>query len=136
MRLIPDEVWGAANIWAEARGEPHEGQVAVGFVVRERARLRYSSDGSVVGTVWRPSQFSWTLSSDPQRLQVLAADDIHLSVREARDAWLESATTTILPPKTVLYHADYVNPHPAWASSPDIEFVRQIGRHLFYKLRG
>ena len=133
MRVIPDEIWGPLNIWAESRGEPFEGQVAVGFVVRERMRLRYFSDGTVLGTVWRPSQFSWTLASDKQREKVLSIDMDDASHATARRAWDLSGASDVLPPKTVLYHAASVNPR--WASSNDVKFVKQIGHHLFYQVK-
>lgn len=133
MRVVPDEVWGPLNILAEARGEPFDGQVAVGFVTRERMRLGYFSDGSVLGTVWRPKQFSWTLASDKQRHRVMAADDEDQAFITAKVAWEQSEGSDILPPGTVLYHADYVR--PGWATSHKVQFVRQIGRHLFYKLK-
>jgi len=132
-KVILDEVWGPLNIWAEARGEPFQGQVAVGFVTRERMRLGYFSDGSVTGTVWRPKQFSWTLAGDKQRQAVLDVDDEDPRYRTALDAWEESASTDLLPRGTVLYHADYVR--PGWAKSDKVEFVRQIGQHLFYRLK-
>ena len=129
MRLISDDTWGAINIWAEARSEPFDGQIAVGNVVRERMRLKYSSNGTVVGTIWRPKQFSWTLGSDPQRLWALSLDDEHHAWARAMEAWKESASVYAVPPGTVLYHAEYVSPR--WAENA--EFVKQIGAHLFYK---
>lgn len=130
MRVIEDDTWGALNILAEARGEPYAGQVAVGNVVRARMRLKHFSDGTVVGTVWRPSQFSWTRSDDPQRLRVLMADDETVAWRMAKQAWEESAAKNVVPPDTTHYHADYIR-KPGWAAR--LEFVKKIGRHLFYR---
>ena len=134
MLVIASSIWGAMNIYAEARGEPFPGQVAVGFVTRERMRLRHFSDGTVLGTVWRPSQFSWTLANDPQRARVLAADDSDPRWTSAMDAWEQSEGSDILPPGTVSYHNDKI-PLPSWAKSDQFEFVRKIGAHLFYRLR-
>jgi spore germination cell wall hydrolase CwlJ-like protein len=53
-----DTDWLALLIWDEARGEPRDGQAAVGRVVLNRARLHYQSDGSIVGTILKPMQFS------------------------------------------------------------------------------
>jgi spore germination cell wall hydrolase CwlJ-like protein len=130
VRVVSDDVYGALNIFAEARGEPFEGQVAVGNVVRERMRLKYASDGTVVGTVWKSNQFSWTLSSDPQRIRVMRVDDEDPAWVEAMTAWKASETTKVVPSGTVLYHAEHVNPW--WAESSAVRFVKRIGRHLFY----
>jgi len=134
VKLVSEDTWGIMNILAEARGEPHDGQVAVGNVVRERMRLRYASDGTVLGTVWRPSQFSWTLSNDKQRKRVMSADDDDPAVQNAEKAWFESGERMVVPRGTVLYHADYVSPN--WAKAASVKFVLQVGRHLFYTDRG
>lgn len=133
MYAIAPDVWGAMNIYAEARNQPFAGQVAVGFVVRERMRLRHFSDGTVVGTIWRPAQFSWTLSSDAQRQRVLMADRESQAWITAAQAWEASEGSTLLPPGTVSYHAVSI-PKPAWARSAEFALVRQIGDHLFYRL--
>lgn len=133
-QAIHPDIWGAMNIYAEARGQPFYGQVAVGFVVRERMRLRYFSDGTVVGTIWRPYQFSWTLSSDPQRMRVLGATNDSIEWRDAAAAWAQSEGSDILPLGTVSYHNDKIA-RPNWAKSEEFVFVRPIGAHLFYRLR-
>lgn len=130
MRVIPDDVHGALAVYAEARGESFTGQLAVANVIRERMRLKYASDGTVVGTVWRPMQFSWTNSGDPQRGQVLAVDDTNPGWKVAKRAWKQSKDHTVLPPHTVLYHSDAVKPY--WAKAKTVKFVRAIGHHLFY----
>lgn len=48
----------ATCIASEAAGEIYAGKVAIGWVVLSRMALRYSSDGTVHGTVLRPDQFS------------------------------------------------------------------------------
>jgi len=130
VRVIPDDVHGAMAVWAEARGEPYEGKIAVANTIRERMRLKYASDGSVVGTVWRPAQFSWTLSTDPNRDRTLKVDDEDPSWQESVRAWAESAVRQVVPAGTVLYHA--VGTFPYWAKAKSVKFVKQVGRHLFY----
>lgn len=131
MRVVDDDTFGALNIYAEARGEVFEGQVAVGNVVRERMRLQYASDGTVVGTVWRPNQFSWTKSGDEQRIRVLEVDDQSPAWQRALQAWRESATRSVVPEGTVLYHNTKVQPY--WTRATTVVFVDQIGNHLFYR---
>lgn len=132
---VAPAVWAAMCIWAEARNQPFDGQVAVGISIRERMRLRHFSDGTVVGTVWRPSQFSWTLATDPQRARVLAVDAESDTWITAQQAWEASEGSTLLPPGTVSYYNPAAVPRtPGWAVSDEFEFVRQIGDHRFYRL--
>jgi N-acetylmuramoyl-L-alanine amidase len=129
-RAIPDDVWGILCVFAEARGEPYEGQVAVASVVRNRTERKHFSNGTVVGTVTEPYQFSWLNTGDSQRTRVLAAswDDPRLKV--AAKAWFESQHTRPVG-DALFYHADTVS--PTWARAQSIEFVRRIGNHLFYR---
>ncbi|HIE75488.1 MAG TPA: cell wall hydrolase, partial [Gammaproteobacteria bacterium] len=49
----------ALNIYHEARGESHDGQVAVAAVTLNRMQSASYPD-TVCGVVWQPHQFSWT----------------------------------------------------------------------------
>jgi N-acetylmuramoyl-L-alanine amidase len=129
-RVIPDDVWGILCIFAEARGEPYEGMVAVGNVIRNRTAKRHFSDGTVVGTVSKPYQFSWLNTGDAQRTRVLGACWDESSCRLAAQAWFESEHVKLVG-DALWYHASYVS--PAWAKAEGIEFVRRIGRHLFFR---
>lgn len=129
-RLIPDDVWGILCIFAEARGEPYEGQVAVGNVIRNRMAKKFFSDGTVVGTVTQSKQFSWMNDADRQRMLVLAARWENPQIQTASKAWFESEYTKHVA-DALLYHADYVAPY--WAKAHGIELVVRIGRHLFYR---
>ena len=128
--MIPDELWGALCIFAEARSEPFEGQVAVGCVIRNRMARKYASDGTVTSTVWWPKQFSWTNSTDGQRTRVLRADENDPAWRVAVKAWEESAFSRAVG-DAVLYYADWISA-PDWAHAPGVKPVRQIGRHRFF----
>ena len=129
-RLIPDDVWGILCVFAEARGEPYDGQVAVGNVIRNRTSKKFFSSGTVCSTVCMPHQFSWLNTGDSQRTRVLSSrwDDPQMAA--AAKAWFESAENQMVR-DSLFYHADYV--HPYWAQSHGIEFVTRIGRHLFYR---
>ena len=128
-RVISDDLWGALCVFAEARGEPYEGQVAVGNVVRQRTKLRFFSSGSVVSTVCNPYQFSWMNTGDAQRTRVLSADWSDPAWKTAVRAWFESEMRDEVP-GALWYHADYVT--PAWSKAQGITLVKRIGRHLFY----
>jgi spore germination cell wall hydrolase CwlJ-like protein len=129
-RVIPDDVWGILCIFAEARGEPYEGQVAVGNVIRNRTERKHFSNGTTVGTVSEAYQFSWMNHTDAQRTRVLGASWDDPRVRVAAKAWFESQYDRPVG-DALFYHADYV--HPTWAKAQGIELVRKIGRHLFYR---
>jgi spore germination cell wall hydrolase CwlJ-like protein len=131
MKVIQDDIWGALCIFAEARGEPFKGQVAVGNVVRNRMREKYSSDGTVVGTVLKPLQFSWTNTHDAQRTRVLSVDMADPKWSVAVEAWEDSLSKNAVPPETVLYHADWMSRYPVWTKKA--KEVAHIGRHIFYK---
>lgn len=73
MQLVPDDSWAILTIYGEAAGEPMEGKLAVAHVIRNRMRFKYQSDGTVVGTVLKPFQFS--MWSDRARLMAARADD-------------------------------------------------------------
>ena len=129
-RVISDDTFGILCIFAEARGEPYEGQVAVGNVIRNRCARRFFSDGSVVDTVTKPHQFSWMNTGDAQRTRVLRAVRSDPAWTLASRAWFESERSRPVD-DAVLYHADYVTPY--WAKAAGVTLVRQIGRHLFYR---
>ena len=131
-RVIPDDVWGTLCIFAESRGEPYEGQIAVGNVIRNRTVRRWFSDGTVAGTVAWAQQFSWMNAIDAQRVRVLSASWDEPGMAVAARAWRESATRQLVG-DAVLYHADYVAPY--WAKAQSVEFVTRIGRHLFFRNR-
>ncbi len=131
-RAIPDDVWGILCIFAEARSEPYEGQVAVGNVVRNRTKLRFYSQGTIASTVLAPYQFSWANTGDAQRTRVFSAVREDPAWRVASRAWFESEFSSPVG-DALFYHADYVNPE--WSKANGIEFMKRIGRHLFYRRR-
>ena len=128
-RVIPDDIWGILCIFAEARGEPYEGQVAVGCVIRNRTSRKFFSNGTVVDTVTKPHQFSWMNTGDAQRSRVLSVLHSDPAWRVATKAWYESEVAHLVD-DAVFYHASYVQPY--WAKVQGVEFVKRIGSHLFY----
>ena len=114
----------ALNIYHEARGESHDGQVAVAAVTLNRMQSASYPD-TVCGVVWQPRQFSGTRQSvrhirrDPlARASVLAvAEQAYATPRELP---LKGATH---------FHANQVTPD--W--SHQLHLVGEIGNHLFYE---
>ena len=131
-RLVSEDALAVITIWQEARNEPFEGLVAVGEVIRNRMRLKYSSDGTVSGTVLRPLQFSGWNAKDPSRIKSLRIDDEDKVVQKCLAAWELSGTGTTHANGAVLYYAPAVVDMPFWAK-PDVAVqVAEIGGHRFY----
>ena len=58
----------ALCIWAESRGEPGEGQVAVAWVIKNRIDHPCWWGRDVHTVILTPCQFSWTATSNPERI--------------------------------------------------------------------
>jgi len=116
-------------IYYEARNESEEGQAAVAEVVMNRSRaLGYPP--RVCEVVYqrnsRTCQFTFTCDGSIGRGPInpeawARAEAIARSV-------YEGTRPSLLPPRSLNYHANYVR--PSWASR--LEQVRQIGTHIFY----
>ena len=131
-RLVSEEALAVITIWQEARNEPQEGMIAVGEVIRNRMKQKYSSDGTVSGTVLRPLQFSGWNAKDPSRIKSLKIDDDDATVKKCLAAWLLSGTGTNHAKGAVLYYAPAVVSMPDWAKPDVAEKVAEIGGHHFY----
>lgn len=133
MRLIADEVFGQITAWAEARGEPYEGKIAVCEVIQRRAKLRYSSDGTIFGTVSRPHQFSCWNPSDPNFLPMFQIDSADPVVNDIAVAWFRAKAGPEVVPGAVLYaNLDLVSHVPSWADPAKL--VAKIGQHSFFRV--
>lgn len=118
LRLMSDEELLARLIHLEARGEPLEGQVAVGAVVLNRVRSPGFPD-TVYEVVLQPGQFGFSAEA------LLAARPGPTAYEAARQA-LAGAD----PSGGALF---FYNPETTrtpwfWASRP---VLRRIGRHVF-----
>jgi len=133
---IPD-LLAITTILAEAGNQPFEGMVAVGEVIRNRTRRRYNSDGTIMGTIMIPYQFScWNNDATNRRLIIRVLNDLtlnHMLKEEAVDkaikAWSDSYVTNITG-GAVLYHNTHTA--PSWIQSPTVIKVVQIHDHIFY----
>lgn len=129
MRLVSDDTWAILTIWQEARGETQAGRVAVAEVIRNRTKQRYSSDGTVAGTVLAPLQFSGWNVHDPNRIPSALIDEGDPAVRGCIEAW----TTAVTGSDTVHGAVLYFNPAvvtPVWAAT--CKRVATVGNHEFY----
>jgi len=133
MRLISDAAWAALTIRGEAESEAFEGKVAVGEVILRRTKLKYSSDGTVPGTVLHELQFSCWNTMDPNRLRIAKSDTMDPMVQECLDAWSEAVRGSSYAKGALLYY----NPalaDPLWL--PSTIAVAKIGKHIFCALKG
>ena len=132
MRLFSDDAWAVATVWQEARGESMEGKIAVARVIRNRMQIRYSSDGTVPGTVLKSYQFSGWNTQDHNRIPAARLDDDDSVVRQCQEAWRRSATEDAGVGDAVLYYAPQgVVKKPSWAV--DENFVAQVDHHVFFR---
>ena len=133
MPIVQQDHWAIMTIIGEAASEPFAGQVAVARVIRNRMQWRYSSDGTVIGTVLRAKQFS--MWDDKARLY---AANIELDSEEysvAAAAWYESSLVLDDPwADAVLYHTKSV--FPSWRDAATVKKVATVGAHIFYTDQG
>jgi spore germination cell wall hydrolase CwlJ-like protein len=131
LRLISDDILAWITIWQESRGEPDEGKLAVAEVIWNRMRTRYSSDGTVAGTVLRPWQFSGMNTDDPNRIPAFKLDSDNPIVQACRNAWDLAKAGSNTVNKAVLYLNPKVVPKlPAWVAKS--REVAVVGQHHFY----
>lgn len=130
-----DDGLAVATLWQEARDSSREEQLCVAHVIRNRMEKRYTSDGTVIGTVLVPWQFSgWmddaiTLKS----LRYVATDSLYL-----RSVWNESASGVDPTHGAVLcYSPGAMEPPgsaPYWAASSVLTLETEGFR--FYAVSG
>ncbi len=111
----------ARAINGEARGEPYEGQVAVGAVILNRVR-NSSFPNTIAGVIYQPGAF--TAVSDGQINVPIAEDStVYKAAQDALNGWD--------PTGGAIY---YFNPDTAtnkWIWSRPL--IKQIGKHRFCK---
>ena len=111
----------ARAINGEARGEPYEGQVAVGAVILNRVKSS-SFPNTIAGVIYEPGAF--TAVSDGQINVPIAEDStVYKAAQDALNGWD--------PTGGAIY---YFNPDTAtnkWIWSRTL--IKQIGKHRFCK---
>jgi Cell Wall Hydrolase len=122
----------ATAIYFEARGEPVQGQIAVGQVILNRVRSP-SFPETICGVVYQGQmspgcQFSFTCDGKTdtprQDAQWALAQKLARQITSGQ-VWLPEIGYS------TFYHADYVSPQ--WKSA--MNKIDTIGRHIFYKKR-
>jgi hypothetical protein len=122
----------ATAIYFEARGEPLQGQIAVGQVILNRVRSPNFPE-TICGVVYQGQmapgcQFSFACdgkTDTPKRDGHWALAQKLAKQITSGEVWLPEIGYS------TFYHADYVSPH--WKSA--MNKIDSIGRHIFYKKR-
>lgn len=130
--IIPEYVWGAMTVAQEAIGEPYEGKVAVAEEILYRTKMKRYSDGTVMGTVLFPYQYSGWNTKDQARINIAHKEWHDPRIVECLKAWQEAlggsnyskGATHHLNPKVLPSLPDWMNKLP---------LVAEIGNHKFYK---
>lgn len=121
----------AMNMYREARGEPHQGMIAVAFVTINRAKSEIfpSSLCEVVHQKRKNvCQFTWHCLKGLPKIDYQSYDYI----RKVAKLIYFNSDKMVDPTKGALfYHADYVN--PKW--NREMKKTAYIGRHIFYRER-
>jgi spore germination cell wall hydrolase CwlJ-like protein len=134
-----------ACLWAEARGEPEEGQTGVCNVILNRVKKRMAANISAV--ILQPNQFSWTDPNDVNFSKVFTAKTKDPNGWERAQRITQTALAGTLEDNTK--SADhYLNVEvtrkvrggtlPKWAEEGihDGKVTVVIGNHTFLNLRG
>lgn len=122
------------TVYGEARGEPFRGQVAVAWVVLNRARhptVTWWGEG-IAGVCLAPKQFSCWNPDDPNSGLVRVANENMQSFIKATAAaaMVMSGETPDPTQSATHYHADSIKP-PIWTKGA--RHTVTIGHHLFYR---
>lgn len=140
LETLPDRVIVALTIFGEARGEPVEGQIAVGCVIRNRFKAQNNQTAKWGAICLAPKQFSCFNPTDPNFAVVQRAASTLLSafpppmLHQAEwlaDGILSGAALDVTHGAThYLTRALYASPAcPSWAQGKSL--TTMIGGHVF-----
>ena len=127
---MDDTTLTALCVWREARGEGHEGMLAVASVIRNRCVKRAQA---VAKVILSPLQFSsMTAPGDPQLTKYASPHDPQWI--EAEEIAQEVLTGMSRDPTkgATVYFADYI-PFPAKWDKTKLQQTVKIGRHIFFR---
>ena len=129
---------GARCLWGEARGEAWDGQVAVAWVIRNRAERPGWWGHTVSEVVLHPRQFSVFNESDPNRPKVLNVTSDDPTFRRCLGIFALVLSGDLSDPTNSATHyftaappsSDMAWP-PAW--SMKMRQTARIGHHVFLR---
>lgn len=124
----------ARTIWGEARGEPENGRIAVGCVIRNRVNSPVTWWGTDYRSVCRkPWQFSCWNENDPNRakLDAVTMDDWAFDECAGIAAGIIDGTIPDITDGATHYYATTMKERPKWAANMHV--TARIGGHVFMK---
>jgi spore germination cell wall hydrolase CwlJ-like protein len=128
----PDPVLRRLLVWSEARGESPRGQLAVLWVVYNRAKLRKTT---MKQEILRPLQFSAFNKNDPNRIKMLGAyiaDKVGWGRADVVCSLFEEACAVDPTDGSLNYYRPLEGKHPAWGRGhKDWVDKVEIGNHIF-----
>lgn len=122
----------ARTLWQEARGEPHEGQVAVACVLNNRLKTGRWGKSLASVCLWRGQFSGWYVPSDPNFAAAcsLLDDDAVLTELSAIIKSVMSGEQVDITNGATHYFALSIT-EPAWAQ--EATFCGQFGHQKYYK---
>ena len=93
-------------------------------------RRKYSSDGTLAGTVLRRLQFSGWNADAPNRVRSVLIDDQNTVAMDCVKAWAAAQGGSGQVQDAVLFYAVTISA-PSWAT--DDKFICQLGKVRFYR---
>jgi len=138
----PLESWPALTLLAgmvfgEARGEPHEGQLAVAWSALNRLAAHNRWPSTLHGVLLQPAQYS---SLDPkgtaiakirEPLKVDSAETWFACYKAAAAALFGLRHPVIIKGTVTFFHETAMNPKPAWAAT--MQPLGVVGKLTFYQ---
>jgi N-acetylmuramoyl-L-alanine amidase len=125
----------ARTIMGEARGEPEQGKIAVGWTILNRAKSGkwFGGGGDIFAVCRKPYQFSCWNPGDPNLSLITRARTGDPVFDKCLAAAKQVLSGSVADPTggATHYFANYISA-PAWAKSP-AKLTIQIGVHKFYK---
>lgn len=122
----------ALNIYHESRNQSVAGQVAVGETTMNRVAHKHYPN-NVCDVVYQKGKkscaFSWTCDDKPDKPYEKSAWEKSLGLAEMILG--DDYDLTVVGDKVTHYHTYRVNPY--WAKAKNLEKVRKIGDHIFYR---
>lgn len=132
INLVPEWTWAVMTILQEARSQTFDGMLGVAEVIRDRTRLKFYSDGTVISTVLFPYQFSGWNTKDQNRIICGKLELDNPKVQLAIKAWkLAIKNNTESVGGALFYHSKHMNPFPIWVNG--VVKTTVIEDHIFYK---
>jgi len=120
----------ARTIYGEARGEQFLGQIAVGWVIRNRTELGGWWGKTIVGVCKMPSQFSCWYDDQKERIEAVTLDDGRFRTAYAAAVMVMTDIAADPTHHSTHYYAHRTIPRPRWAEN--MTHTVTIGGHQFY----